>query len=98
LLKQQEASSEELEQLRGESLGQVLASARTLGANCMANRASMPAEEIDFLKVIASVDSMDWSRETWRLESRKGRGSLVWRPFYIARKMEGRTSTVDNRV
>lgn len=65
-MKQQEASSEELEQLSGESLGQVFASANTLGANCMADRASMPAEEIDFLKAIASVDLMNWRKRDLR--------------------------------
>jgi hypothetical protein len=45
LLKQQDGSTLELEQLRGVSLSQTSASATTLGIRSMAGRASMPAEE-----------------------------------------------------
>jgi hypothetical protein len=61
VLKQQEASSVEVEQLTGVSLGHVGASATTLEAKCVADRASMPVEAIDLKPIMRKVEALEGS-------------------------------------
>jgi hypothetical protein len=58
VLKQQEASSVEVEQLRGVSLGHVGASATTLEAKSVADRARMPVEAIVLKPIFEKVKAL----------------------------------------